>query len=121
MKIYSVYAKKDKDDVILIQEGFNWMAAVVPIFWTCYYRIWWLLCIIIISNGLQNFIFELNLQYLSYMTYIVMVLLLGLLGNDIFIYDLVRRGYTLEEIIVAESTKKALLRYYSINNKKIII
>ncbi|MCC8417128.1 MAG: DUF2628 domain-containing protein [Rickettsia endosymbiont of Bryobia graminum] len=110
MNIYSIYVNPDKKDnnFILVKQGFSLFAAVFNIFWALYHRMWLALIITLILNIA---IFSVDSYNLSNLTQIVIVLIFGFFGADMREYDLERKQYSLEDIILADSEIEAELKF----------
>ena len=104
MRVYAAYQINDDPmRVTLARSGFSWLALLVPVLWLIYRRMWTETCIYI----------ALSLIFLLWMGIMGVVLQLALhlvLGFDAgFLYEesLLRRGYRLENIVLARDRLEA--------------
>lgn len=116
MMVYTVHIKPYSfaadGDAVFVKEGFCWPAAVIPIFWAAYRRLWrWLLILVLAEVALSfvgreiDFLFQLPLA-------IAFFVFVGCSGNDWRRAGLSRRGYALADIVVAKNLMAAERRYF---------
>ncbi len=110
MNIYSIYVNPDKKDnnFVLVKQGFSLFAAVFNIFWALYHKMWLVLIITFILN-IATFSFDSH--NLSNLIQVIMALIFGFFGADMREYDLERKEYSLEDIILANSEVEAELKF----------
>ncbi|XVN43036.1 MAG: DUF2628 domain-containing protein [Candidatus Rickettsia vulgarisii] len=110
MNIYSIYVNPDKKDnnFILVKQGFSLFAAVFNVFWTLYHKMWLALIITLICNIIA---FSFDSHNLSNLIQIAITLIFGFFGADMREYDLERKQYSLEDIILAKSEVEAELKF----------
>lgn len=118
MKIFTVYVKSNSDileSAKYIQEGFSFKAFLFNLFWLLYHKLWlpagatfltfiivWQLGGLALITGTQKFLIT-----LAIFTY------LGFTGRDFLRIDLEKKGYHLEDLIVASDIDDAEHKFIS--------
>ncbi|MDF2965523.1 MAG: hypothetical protein K0Q51_911 [Rickettsiaceae bacterium] len=108
MKTFAVY-QKGTDDIILVQEGFNIVAAIFSSFWALYNKIWPLFALGTLLYMLQ---FMVSSSQILIGLKVFTFLLFGLLSDFIYGLFLERQGYVLVEVINAKDSNNAELTFY---------
>ncbi|MCC2646133.1 MAG: hypothetical protein K0R02_198 [Rickettsiaceae bacterium] len=113
MKKFAVY-QKDSDDIILVQEGFNFIAAIFGGLWALYNRIWPLFVF-----GAVLYYLQINLSSSGHILAVKLLsfLFFGLLSDFIYQLYLERQGYILKDVIIAKDPSSAELKYYERNKE----
>ncbi len=112
MNIYSIYLNPQKkdSDFITIKQGFSIFATFFSVFWALYHKMWLLLIVTLIFSII---ILGLGYNQFIYLGQITIILLYGFFSDDIREYDLQRKKYQLEDIILAKSQMEAELKFVS--------
>lgn len=104
MRVYAAYQMDDDPArVTLARSGFSWLALLVPLLWLFYLRMW-------LEAGVY---IAISLVFLLWMGPIGMVLqlalhvFLGFEANTFYEESLSRRGYRLEDIVLAQDRLEA--------------
>ena len=116
MRIYLVHVTPNTDPVFL-KDGFSFMAFVFSGFWTLWHRMWFVSPLIFAGLGLL----ELLLTFIGVADEfrIVMTmgfsLVVGFGAHDWLSCSLLRRGYSLDGLVVAPRLEAALRRWFDQN------
>lgn len=117
MKIYTVYTKPGDglENAIFVKEGFSLLAAILRGFWAFYHKMWF--------TGIILFAVEFSLQVIqnkNYLDYNIIeaikfgfLLMVGANFSDFYTYILTRRGYVLDEVILAQNEEEARYKFLS--------
>ena len=115
---YTVYIKPQNqqplDSVILVREGFSWLAALLTLFWMLYNRVW----IAAVAILAYNVAIALIQEWAIISDDVVVVLnsialiIIGYYANDWYRWALARRGYVLTDIVSASNEEQAEQRFY---------
>ncbi len=110
MNIYSIYVnpQKKNNNCIIIKQGFSLCAAILNIGWALYHRMWLLLLITTVTMIIA---FNINSAYTEMMGPIAIMLIFGFCSNIMREYDLERKKYLLNDIILAHSEIEAELKF----------
>jgi hypothetical protein len=111
MNIYSVYVhsyRKDKE-LILIKQGFSFIAAIFNLFWALYHKMW---LVAIISLIVNSFLGAYHISYIAYSVNIAMLLVFGFLASEMREYYATRNGYYVSDIIFAATEEEAEIKYF---------
>jgi len=110
MNIYAVFinSTQKNNNFIVIEEGFSWIAALLSIFWALYHKMWLVVAIAVIANIIVTAI---NIEELKFIFKIVLILSFGFFASDIRENYLKRNNYRLEDIIIANSSIEAELKF----------
>ena len=117
MKVYTVYLRQhnhDREhDIVLVVEGFCWMASILSIIWTLWYRMWWvalgLTCVLLIVSGI---IYVLGMDALTAVFLSAgTALLFGFLANDFRRWSLTRVGFLEIGLVLGDNQDLALARF----------
>lgn len=98
MKIYTVYTKdigpSQLEDLVLVKEGFSWMAAILNFFWAFYHKMWVAGSILLIVNIV--FIFLETKGYMEpeivHSIKVGLLLFIGYNFNDWYRNNLIKQG-----------------------------
>ena len=110
MNIYSVYAdssKKDKE-LILIKQGFSFIAGFFNFFWAMYHRMWSIAIFLLVIS----FFFSSSTSYIAYCFNIAILFIFGFFASEIQEYYAMKKGYNLSDIILAASEEEAEVKYF---------
>ncbi len=115
MNIYSIYVNPQKkdNDFVLIRQGFSFYAAIFNILWSLYHKILFLPIVVFL---LSIFVFTLSGNNYTFITSILTALIFGIFAVDIREYDLEKRKYYLDDIVLANSGIEAELKYLKRRN-----
>ncbi|WP_341764279.1 DUF2628 domain-containing protein [Candidatus Tisiphia endosymbiont of Beris chalybata] len=110
MNIYSIYVNPQKKDnnCIIIKQGVSLFAAIFNVGWLLYHRMWLLL---IVTSIVVVSAFSLNCECIKAGVLITTMLIFGFCSTDIREYDLERKKYLLQDIILANSEMEAELKF----------
>lgn len=120
MKIYTVYTKetgpKQPEDIILIKEGFSWLAAILHCFWALYRKMWLVSFILFAIN-----IFLILLEMKGYVRLSVLqpvrfglFLFIGSNFNDWYRYAITKKGYVFHSVVSGKSEDEAMYKFLQI-------
>lgn len=118
MKIYEIYIKSNCSealnelDFIALRSGFSLYAAFFHFFWLLYQKMWSILAAALLVNVaitiLTNYpIFGPLVTCLQ----IAIPLILGVFASDLKGYDLKRKGYIMEDIVLANCEEEAEIAF----------
>lgn len=118
MNIFSVYTKKDGDaiETTFVKQGFSFFAGVFTIFWSAYHKMWSVFLIAIVVNLILAVSGD-NDYGVSFLIFIFF----AFFASDLREYYAKKRGYVLDDIIVAKSIEEAEMKYFereSLHNEK---
>ncbi|MDR2078040.1 MAG: DUF2628 domain-containing protein [Rickettsiales bacterium] len=93
MKTYGIFVKKDKktgtvDDVFLVKEGANMFALIFNVFWFLFHKLWHMAILTCVLASLALFM----PLTLGFVFICILMLLIGLEGNNILMHSLDQRG-----------------------------
>ncbi|AFC71409.1 DUF2628 domain-containing protein [Rickettsia australis] len=110
MNIYAIYinSTQKSNNFIVIEAGFSWIAALLSIFWALYHKMWLVVVITVIANIIVTAI---NIGALKCILQIFLMLGFGFFASDIRENYLKRNNYRLEDIIIANSSIEAELKF----------
>ncbi|ABV73717.1 hypothetical protein A1E_03950 [Rickettsia canadensis str. McKiel] len=114
MHIYTIYINSThkNNNFIVIEESFSWTAALLNILWALYHKMWLVFAIATLANII---ITAINIEELTFTFKIVVILGFGFFASDIRENYLKRNNYRLEDIIVANSSIEAELKFLKRN------
>lgn len=110
MNIYSVYTDSSKKDneVILIKQGFSFIAGFFNFFWALYHRMW----LIAIFLMILSFVISADgPSFIAYCVNLVILFIFGFFASEIREYYAIKSGYNLSDIILASSEEEAEVKY----------
>lgn len=110
MNIYSVYAdssKKDKE-LILIKQGFSFIAGFFNFFWAIYHKMWSIAIFLLVIS----FFFSSSASYIAYCFNLAILFIFGFFASEIQEYYAIKEGYNLSDIILATSEEEAEVKYF---------
>ena len=111
MNIYSVYAdssKKDKE-LILIKQGFSFIAGFFNFFWAIYHRMW---SIAIFLMMISFFLGSSGPSYIAYCLNLAILFIFGFFASEIQEYYATKKGYNLSDVILASTEEEAEVKYF---------
>ena len=110
MNIYSAYTDSSKKDneLILIKQGFSFIACFFNFFWAIYHRMW----LIAIFLMIISFIIGANEpSFIAYCVNLAILFIFGFFASEIREYYAIKNGYGLSDIILASSEEEAEIKY----------
>lgn len=109
MNIYSVYtdSKKKNNELILIRQSFSFIAGFFSFFWALYHKMWSLATIIIVTG-----IYLKHNTYIIFYLNLIITFIFTFLASDIREYYAIHNGYSLSDIILAQSQEEAEIKYF---------
>ena len=115
MKFYTIHLRQNEHDrdIILVVEGFCWGAFILSIIWTLWHRMWWVaLGLVSVSLIVNGIIYVLGMDALAtYILGIGMMVLYGLLGNDLRRWSLANVGFVESGVALGDNQDKALAQF----------
>lgn len=118
MHVYSAHIRRgglDPDrDIVLVKEGFCWPAAMFPPFWAIWLGMW-------ASALALTAVFAVVVAVIGYFSlggtaplWLVggFAVMAGLLGNDLRRAHLTRRGFSVEDVVIAANMAEAEHRFF---------
>ena len=121
MQTYSVHVRRsglDPDrDVVLVKEGFSWLALFFSFLWAAWNRLWTvsigIILVMSLSGAITGF---LNLNPgLTGLIHLGMGVLIGFVAFDLQRYTLTQAGFEQVDLVVAESKQNAERQFYDNN------
>lgn len=117
MRIYTVHVRRhglDPDrDIVLVREGFAWMAFLLNAAWALWHRLWWLAAILIVIGagigGLEGA--SLLPPNAGAILSLAVATFAGLFGNDLRRRSLADRGFVAAAVVSGSDTEAALRRF----------
>ncbi len=119
MKIYTVYAKENDpqqlENIVLVEEGFSWFAAIFHVFYALYNKLWVVSLIIfaiqmvLLAAETNNLI---NIGIIDAIR-VGLLLLIGAGFNDWKRDVLEKKGYIFQDIVSGKNEEEALYKYTS--------
>ncbi|MCY4038373.1 MAG: DUF2628 domain-containing protein [Hyphomicrobiales bacterium] len=104
MRVYAAYQIDDNPArVTIAQSGFAWLAMLVPLLWLFYRRMW-------LEAGVYialSLIFLLWMGFMGVCLQLALHVFLGFEANTFYEESLSRRGYRLEDIVLAHDRLEA--------------
>lgn len=116
MHLYSIHerpAKNGGSDVIAVASGFSWLAALLPLVWFLWHRLWLGLVVYFILASLLGMALELaGIAEPAGMVIAVAVnFLIGAMAADYRRWTYARHGWVMRDIVLADSAWDAEQRY----------
>lgn len=110
MNIYSVYADSSKKDneLILIKQGFSFIAGFFNFFWAIYHKMWSIAIVLMI---ISFFLGATGPSFIAYSINLSILFIFGFFASEIREYYAVKKGYDLSDIIIASSEEEAEVKY----------
>jgi len=118
-KVFTTHEKPDAADiadrVVLVREGFSYLALAFNLVWLLANRLWLAAAGYVLLVGLiQESGAALGLSEISVgMLQLGLQVMLGACAYDLKRHQLVRRGYELTGVVIAESAMAAQQRHYA--------
>jgi len=111
MNIYSVYVNRTENNKnpILIPQGFSFIAGVFNALWAMYHKMWLVALFAIIISSLAN---PAQPSYIVYGLNVGVLFIFGFFASDMREYYAQKKGFELDDIILAASEEEAEVRYY---------
>jgi hypothetical protein len=117
MKAFTIYTStKDKNDIIVLREGFCIEAFIFGPLWALYKKMW---LIGIATIALHGILYNLTGYIPSFMIDFIgnlVLLLYGFFAVDLMSYKLCKNSYNLEDIIIANSQEEAEINFLRKNS-----
>jgi len=122
MALFSVYLpnrqtniRKDRvENAYFVRDGFCWLAFFVPLIWLLAHRMWrWFLIVLVfdVVLGILGARFGLASAFIT-LTGLLAMLFVGLEARHWYGLALERRGFTLADIVQADTLEEAEYRFY---------
>jgi hypothetical protein len=126
LKIYTIHKKSvarivgnqnagEGPDVILVPEGFSFGAFLFQELWALYHRLWLvaLAMLVVVYGGFTLLVMWLDPELgFQIALDLIIALLIGAEARNIWRWDLTRRGYRMEGVVMGESLEDAERRYF---------
>ncbi len=121
MQIYSVHVRRhalDPDhDIVLVKEGFSWLAMLFTVLWALWFRLWLLAAIVtvlMVATGvLGNW---LNVApWLVGVIHIAIAMICGLIASDARCASLANQGFEAVDLVSGSSREEAEVRFLDRN------
>tara|TARA_A100001037_G_C14929055_1_gene535184 strand:- start:358 stop:750 length:393 start_codon:yes stop_codon:yes gene_type:complete len=129
MRVYTVYEQAGdtrfdgNQGIILIKEGFCWPAAIIPLFWLLYRRLWLPALAVVLLLGVAvvaSTLFYGSEPY-TVLSLVALSVVLGAEGNNLRQYFLISRGYSFVGVVVGRNEPEAEMRLFSIRGQRIYV
>lgn len=120
-KIYNVYinsaANDSVEEMVLVPEGFSFMAFILNLFWALYHRIWSLafLTFAVLTILELLYIEKILPEDMTLILRLVFSLWVGFEANDWRSASLERRGYALVDLVSGANEENAKIRFLDKN------
>lgn len=117
MATYIVLSAKsgpEKDpDAIFVPDSFSFLAAVFPLFWLIWHRMWlWAFCVFLGLIGASASADLPSTEILSGCAMLAISLFFGFEGRQLYIASLIRRGFSVKSVLVAPDLGTAEISYF---------
>lgn len=114
-RLYTVHLRDDVNDegLVLVKDGFSWPAFLISIPWALFHRMWDVaLALVLVQVALVAIMGFAGLSEIqqSVMSLIV-ALAFGYSADELRRWNLSRRGYALEDVVLEQSPDRALGRF----------
>jgi hypothetical protein len=120
MQPYIVFLNtKMPEKLLLIKEGFNWLAFIMPPIWAAYNKLWNETCIFILgllSLGWFLISMGFDLDGLA-VVYLSASTIFGSIANDLKTRRIIKIGYAPNSILYGESGDHIVAQFYRNNEK----
>ena len=121
MRIYAVYEEAGSpdhdadEDVVLIKEGFCWPAFFFSLIWVLYHQLWLVaITLVILFAGVgAALVFLHGGEAYAALGLIALALVLGVEGNNLRQYFLLRGGFSFSGVVAGRDVPEAELRLFS--------
>ena len=116
MRIYTIYESNDKvPSAVPIKEGFNWFAFIFSLPWALLNSLWLVALVFLVINFfLMWLLIVFGGNYVAQtIVFSGLALAIGWTANDLKRSNLIKRGYKEETILLADSKKNAILRFFA--------
>ena len=121
MKVYTVHMRRQglapERDIVLVKEGFSWLAFVFSVFWSLYYRLWLPALALVLAFVLLATIVELGMidNIVSSVFEVGVCVLFGCWANDLRRNALGKNGFEELGVVVAANRDEAEQRHFDRN------
>ncbi|MAV88419.1 MAG: hypothetical protein CMM67_12005 [Rhodospirillaceae bacterium] len=122
MQPYIVFFKKDTPEkLMVIKDGFNWLAFITAPIWAAYNKLWSsLVALILVLSFLGSVLIILGFGFDGLMVaYLSVIIIFGWIANDLKIRHLKKGGYTYSSVLYGESKNHIIAIFYR-NKQKYI-
>ena len=114
-KSYTVHLSHvtSDDGLVLIKEGFCWLAFAFSVPWALFYRMWGVAGAFALLQVSIFIVFNVTTLEITgqWVALFAVALIFGFLADDLRRHALARQGYYIEEIIVEQNIDKAARRF----------
>lgn len=121
MIIYAAYQIQLENTgvrTVLVRQGFSFLALLLPVLWLAYRRMWWEVSVYI-AFYLVLAVWE-PANAISWFLFLASCLFIGIEGNSLYESSLQRRGYRLENVIIARDLIEAESRFFGLQAQKAV-
>jgi len=111
------------ESTILVKEGFCWPAAIIPLFWLLYRRLWVValtVMVLLAGAGVAPIFFHGSEPYAA-LGLVALSLVFGAEGNNLRQYFLVSEGYSFTGVVVGRNEPEAAMRLFSTLSPRIYL
>jgi len=117
MATYMVLSSKsgpDKDpDAIFVRDGFSIMAAIFPLFWLLWHRIWvWALFLVLVLIGTSIGAASPVGDKLASFVLVACSLFFGFEGRQLYVASLIKRGFSVRSVLEVPDLETAEISYF---------
>lgn len=120
MRIYAVYELQDpkaaNQQVVLVREGFSWPALLIAPLWTLWHRMWPVAFVVWAATLGLAFLpqWVAGTDALSSLGSLTLMLVMGLVGNDLRVWWLNMAGFELSGVVGGRNVAEAEQRYFTV-------
>jgi Protein of unknown function (DUF2628) len=119
MNIYAIYTDPEREDTnfIPMRKGFSFIAAILNFFWALYHKMWSVVFILLMINMLV-FVLQINNTATGAIPVIhfATMAIFGFFTTELREYYLQKKGYHLEDIVLAPSELEAEVKFITRQN-----
>ncbi|PCJ24080.1 MAG: hypothetical protein COA94_07635 [Rickettsiales bacterium] len=115
MNIYSIYTNPNKNDdaPVPIKQGFSLVAGLFNLFWALYHKMWSVALFMVL---ITTFIGAIDSSHTGFSVNIMIMLTFAIFASDLMENRLTKRGFKLDDIILAANEEEAEIRYFMRKN-----
>ena len=117
MNIYSVYIDSSKKvtSPILIEQKFSFIPLIFNIFWALYHKMWSVIIVAFVTIVFSRMLHAYQIIDITYPATISILGIFTLFAVEMREHYMIKRGFRLDDIILALSEDEAEIKYYSKN------